>query len=79
MESIDPTIDGAVQLGLGTEEEHENLTNDFVILQNFPQKIFEDMSNTLENEGLFPRCKLYIKDEGSINSSGDANSKSLTK
>jgi len=64
---------------LRTEEEHENLTNDFVILQNFPQKIFDEMNNTLETEGLFPRCKLYIKDEGSVTSSGDANSKSLTK
>lgn len=47
---------------LGADEEFDNLTSNFTILQNFPKKIFEDMSKTLEAEGLFPRCKLYIKE-----------------
>ena len=47
---------------LGAEEEFDHLAANFTILQNFPKKIFEDMGNTLEAEGLFPRCKLYVRE-----------------
>jgi hypothetical protein len=47
---------------LGADNEYEHLSANFTILQNFPKKIFENMGNTLEAEGLFPRCKLYIRE-----------------
>ena len=47
---------------LGAEPGFESSSGDFVIIQNFPKKIFDDRDRTLEEEGLYPRCKLYLKE-----------------
>lgn len=49
-------------ISLGNEEGFEAAHTHFTILQNFPKKIYEDMSKTLEEEGLYPRCKLYVRE-----------------
>lgn len=47
---------------LGTEIGYEGHAGHFTIIQNLPKKIFEDMESTLEAEGLYPRCKLYVRE-----------------
>ena len=47
---------------LGEENGFEHIANNFDIIQNFPKKLFDDQDKTLDEEGLFPRWKLYIKE-----------------
>jgi hypothetical protein len=49
-------------ISFGNEEGFEAAHTHFSILQNFPKKIYEDMNKTLEEEGLYPRCKLYVRE-----------------
>lgn len=46
-------------IGQGFETHHGH----FQILQNFPKKIFDDMDATLQSQGLFPRSKVYVREQ----------------
>ena len=47
---------------LGDESGFESMSSNFEIIQNFPKKLFDNPDKTLDEEGLFPRWKLYIKE-----------------
>ena len=48
---------------LGNEIYTEEGNGVFSLNQPFPPKKFENMENTLENEGLFPNAVIQIKEE----------------
>ena len=48
---------------LGNEIYTEEENHKFSLYQPFPPKKFEEMNNTLENEGLFPNAVIQIKEE----------------
>ena len=48
---------------LGKEIYTEEESNNFSLYQPFPPKKYQNMENTLENEGLFPNAIIQIKEE----------------
>ena len=48
---------------LGNEIYTEDENCDFSLYQPFPPKKYDNMENTLENEGLFPNAVIQIKEE----------------
>jgi FAS-associated factor 2 len=48
---------------LGDEVQFENHTGEYVIMQSIPRKVFADREKSLQEEGLFPRAMLQIKEE----------------
>jgi hypothetical protein len=50
-------------ISLGVDAGFENDHSDFELMQNFPKQIYDDMNQTLEAAGLFPRSKIIIHEK----------------